>query len=61
MKNVEIMQVFNALIQNSILKGTSFWFKAISIFLFSVIMAILIFSFVMLIAFGPDMNIRFGY
>ncbi len=55
------MNVLNGIIQNSALKGMPIWAKAISITLLTLIVAVLIFATVMLMIYGPDMNIRYGY
>lgn len=58
---LKMMNVFNGIIENSALKGMPTWAKAVSITLLTVILAVLVFATVMLMIYGPDMNIRYGY
>jgi len=55
------MEVLNNLIQNSSLNGMPKWYKAVSILLFSSIITLLLTMLVMLMIYGPHVNIRFGY
>jgi len=55
------MGVFNVIIENSALKGMPMWVKAVSITLLSLIVSVLVFTMIMLMIYGPEMNIRYGY
>ncbi len=55
------MNVFHGIIENSALKGMPMWAKAVSVTLLTLIVGVLIFTTVMLMIYGPDMNIRYGY
>jgi len=55
------MDVLNTIVQNSSLNGMPKWFKATSIFLFSIIFTLLLTMLVLLFIYGPEMNIRFGF
>lgn len=55
------MEVLNSLIQNSSLNGMPKWYKATALFLFSTIVTVLLISLVLLMIYGPEMNIRYGY
>jgi len=55
------MGVINNLIQKSALNGMPKWYKAIALLLFSSIVTLLMIMLVMLLIYGPNVNIRFGY
>ena len=56
-----MMNVFNGIIENSALQGMPKWAKVVGITLFSLIFAVLVFTSIMLMIYGPEMNIRYGY
>lgn len=55
------MDVFYSIIANTQLNGMPKWYKATSLFLFSIIVSMLVTMLAMLFIYGPHMNIRFGY
>ncbi|WP_171037040.1 hypothetical protein [Maribacter algarum] len=55
------MDVINSLIQNSSLNGMPKWYKFMAISLFSVIVSLLLTMMTLLLIYGPNVNIRFGY
>jgi len=55
------MNVLNGIIRNSSLNGMPIWFKATSLILFTAIATVLLISLVLVIIYGPEMNIRYGY
>lgn len=55
------MDVLHNFIQNSSLNGMPKWYKATTLFLFSVITTSLITMLVLLLIYGPEMSIQYGY
>ncbi|MGI9553005.1 MAG: hypothetical protein ACR2MT_17500 [Aurantibacter sp.] len=55
------MDVFYTIIENTSLNGMPKWYKAATLFLFSVIVSMLLTMLVTLLIHGPYMNIQFGY
>ncbi len=55
------MDVYYTIVQNTSLKGMPKWFKATSLLLFSAIVCLIFAMCTMLVMYGSDMVIRFGY
>ncbi len=55
------MDVYYTIVQNTSLKGMPLWFKATSLLLFSAIFSLILAMCTMLVMYGPNMIIRFGY
>lgn len=59
--NEEIMDVLNSIIRNSSLKGMPKWYSATALLLFSAIVVSLLIMLSLLLVYGPQINIQFGY
>jgi hypothetical protein len=55
------MDVLNVIIRNSSLNGMPIWYKATAIILFSTIVVSCVAMLAILVIYGPNANIRFGY
>ncbi|QLG46906.1 hypothetical protein [Costertonia aggregata] len=55
------MDVLNTIIQNSTLNGMPKWYKATTLSIFMTIVSTLLVMLIVLIAYGSQMTIRFGY
>lgn len=55
------MDVLTTIIQNSALNGMPKWYKATTLTIFLTLVTILLTMFVVLLANGSQMNIRFAY
>ncbi|SHI87743.1 hypothetical protein [Pseudozobellia thermophila] len=55
------MDVWNTIIENSALNGMPKWYRALTLSLFGLIAAIVLYSYYVLLVHGPDMIVRFSY
>jgi len=55
------MDVLNIIIQNTALNGMPKWYQALTLSLFTLIATVIISTYILLIAHGPDLTIRFSY
>ncbi len=55
------MDVYHTIVKNTSLNGMPIWFKATSLLLFSAIVSLILAMCTMLVMYGPNMVIRFGY
>ncbi len=55
------MDVINEIIQNSAIGPLSKWYKSLVLLLFSSIVTTLFVMMVLLLKYGPYINIQFGY
>lgn len=60
-KKKKIMDVINEIIQNSAIGPLSKWYKSLVLLVFSSIVTTLFVMMVILLRYGPYMNIQFGY
>ncbi len=55
------MDVLNLIVRNSSLNGMPNWYKATTLLLFTTIFVMLMCMLAILLAYGPQTTIRFGY
>lgn len=55
------MDVLNSIIENTALNGMPRWYQALTLILFTIITTVVVSTYILLIAHGPDLAIRFSY